>query len=123
MGPVVEPNPLIKDRGHVYLWVEELNEDNYPSGLPRAYQLPYSAELATLVNGAIEQLEAGNSIAGTMNQVHRERDTAERLAEDVQLQANGKPNTELLGERYVPFDFGDLSFAGLPPPVTPDKPQ
>ncbi|HZY69281.1 MAG TPA: hypothetical protein VFE52_11870 [Devosia sp.] len=122
-GRVVEPDPVTEDRGHVFLWVEQLDESNFPSGRPRAYQLPYSPELASLVNGVIEELKAGNSIAGTMNQLHRERDTAERLAEDIEIEANGRADPDLLGERYVPFDFGDLSFAGLPTPVTPDKPE
>ena len=68
--------------------------------LPRAYQLTYTPELATLVNGVVEELAAGNSIAGTMNQRRRDSDTAERLP-TIRAQAK-EANTDGLGERYSP---------------------
>ena len=39
---VVEPDPKLSNRGAIYLWVEEVDENNVPSGVPRAYRLPYS---------------------------------------------------------------------------------
>ena len=43
---VVEPNLSRQSGGAIYLWVEELDERNIPSGEPRAYVLAYSAALA-----------------------------------------------------------------------------
>jgi len=122
-GRVVEPDPLTQSRGHVFLWVEALDADNYPSGWPRSYMLPYSAELAELVNGAVEQIEAGETVAGALTKERARPDTADRMAGEVERQLSAKPSAETLGERYVPFDFGDLAFGALPVPVTPDKPQ
>src|SRR6266581_353859 len=43
---VVEPDLKAGNRGAIYLWVEEVDGNNVPSGLPRSYQLPYSVKLA-----------------------------------------------------------------------------
>jgi len=37
---VVEPDPKLSSKGAIYLWVEEVDENNVPSGLPRAVRLP-----------------------------------------------------------------------------------
>ncbi len=39
---IVDPHTVDGDPGSVYLWVEALDDDNRPSGVPRAYRLPYS---------------------------------------------------------------------------------
>src|SRR5215470_3376665 len=39
---VVEPDPKMGSRGAIYLWLEEIDSNNVPSGLPRSYRLPYS---------------------------------------------------------------------------------
>ena len=41
---IVEPHSLEGDEGSIYLWVEVLDQDNRPSGVPRAYRIPYSDE-------------------------------------------------------------------------------
>ena len=43
---IVEPHSLEGDPGTIYLWVEALDEGNRPSGVPRAYRIPYSDRLA-----------------------------------------------------------------------------
>ena len=43
---IVEPHSLAGDPGAIHLWVEELDENNFPSGVPRAYRLSYDARLA-----------------------------------------------------------------------------
>src|SRR5208282_4057499 len=42
---IVEPHSLEGDPGAIHLWVEALDDDNFPSGVPRAYRLPYNARL------------------------------------------------------------------------------
>ena len=51
---VIEPNPARHDPGAIHLWLEALDDANLPSGVPRAYLLPYSPELALKVSGAQE---------------------------------------------------------------------
>ena len=43
---IVEPHSLEGDPGSIYLWVEALDDGNRPSGVPRAYRIPYSDTLA-----------------------------------------------------------------------------
>src|SRR2546423_13638139 len=43
---VVEPDLKASGKGAVYLWVEEIDTNNVPLGLPRSYTLPYSRPLA-----------------------------------------------------------------------------
>ena len=38
---VVEPDRKLNDPGAIYLWVEELEENNVPSGTPRSFRLRY----------------------------------------------------------------------------------
>jgi hypothetical protein len=50
---IVEPHSLEGDPGSIHLWVEALDEDGYPSGVPRAYRLPYDAHLAERTESAV----------------------------------------------------------------------
>src|SRR4030095_10659367 len=53
---VVEPDPKMGHKGAIYLWVEEVDANNVPSGLPRSYQLPYSLKLADRTNKARDEI-------------------------------------------------------------------
>ncbi|MGA7806350.1 MAG: hypothetical protein WCB02_17250, partial [Bradyrhizobium sp.] len=48
----------------VYLWVEELDDDNRPSGVPRAYRLPFSEMLAEKTHAAENEIAAGHPQGG-----------------------------------------------------------
>jgi hypothetical protein len=50
---IVEPHSLEGDAGAIHLWVEALDDDNFPSGAPRAYRLPYDAHLAERTEAAV----------------------------------------------------------------------
>jgi hypothetical protein len=50
---IVEPHSLEGDPGAIHLWVEALDDDNFPSGVPRAYRLPYDAHLAERTEAAV----------------------------------------------------------------------
>ena len=61
---IVDPHALEGDPGSIYLWVEALDGDNRPSGIPRAYRLPYSEKLAERIDHAADQIAAGNAQQG-----------------------------------------------------------
>jgi hypothetical protein len=61
---VVEPDPKLGHRGAIYLWVEEIDANNVPSGLPRSYRLPYSVKLADRTLKARDEIMAGNPQEG-----------------------------------------------------------
>ncbi|MGH6797512.1 MAG: hypothetical protein ACREDI_03915 [Roseiarcus sp.] len=50
---IVEPHSLEGDPGAIHLWVEALDDDNFPSGVPRAYRLPYDVHLAEKTEAAV----------------------------------------------------------------------
>ncbi len=50
---IVEPHSLEGDPGAIHLWVEALDDDNFPSDVPRAYRLPYDAHLAERTEAAV----------------------------------------------------------------------
>lgn len=117
---IVEPNKLTDEPGAIYLWIEELDEENYPSGLPRAYKLAYTEELADAVQEAMAAIAGGEEIAGEIEEDAAELETSERLALELSADGDNNSNTSI-GERVVEVDFGDISFGGLPAPETPEK--
>lgn len=61
---IVEPHSLEGDPGAIYLWVEALDEGNRPSGVPRAYRIPYSDRLADKTEKAQSEIAAGRAQGG-----------------------------------------------------------
>ena len=53
---IVEPHSLEGDPGSIYLWVEQLDEDNRPSGIPRAFRVPYNDRLADKTHAAENEI-------------------------------------------------------------------
>jgi hypothetical protein len=107
------------------MWVEELDEKNFPSGMPRAYIVPYSPQLARQVDGALADIQQGEDIAGSAAQENENAagDTAERLAEEAkQLELGNGGDAGTVGDKVLRMDFSGLEFAPLPAPITPPKP-
>ena len=121
---VVEPDVKAGNRGAIYLWVEEVDGNNVPSGLPRSYRLPYSVKLADRTLKARDEIMAGNPQEG--------------LAEDVaegdptSAEANAKPNQQADGgitatggtvELEGPIDqVPRVEFRPMSNPLLPPKP-
>ena len=61
----VEPDAKVGDPGAVYLWIEELDENNVPAGVPRSYRLPYSRPLAERSSKARDEIMKGNPQQGS----------------------------------------------------------
>lgn len=61
---IVEPHSLEGDPGSIYLWVEEVDEDNRPSAIPRAFRIPYSEALAEQTHTAENEIKAGHPQGG-----------------------------------------------------------
>jgi hypothetical protein len=66
---VVEPDPKLGDPGAIFLWVEELDDNNVPSGTPRSYRLKYTPPLADRSNQAKDEIMSGNPQEGTADDV------------------------------------------------------
>lgn len=124
---VTEPNPLQKEKGNVFLWLQTLDANNFPLGQPRAYQLPYSDDLKIKVSEAMGKIAQGEQVQGTIDAKKAlPKATAEDLAEEIKA---GKITGKLgggqgtVGERVLQFEPGMLTFTEEAAPVTPEKPK
>lgn len=122
---VVEPNPLRGEDGHVFLWVQRLDAENFPLGQPRAYQLPYSQDLEIKVNEAMGKIAQGEDIQGRVDaEKALPEATAEALAQEIEAEVkDGRPGgSSGVGERISSFEPSMLTFAPEAAPITPTKP-
>ena len=121
---VVEPNTVKGQKGHIYLWLLRLDSENFPVGLPRAYQLPYSEDLQIKVNDAMGDISDGENVQGVIDS-HEQlpESAAEALAEEIQLEmSETRPGGSLTaGERLSNFDPSMLNFGTEAAPITPAK--
>lgn len=124
---IVDPHTVEGDPGSVYLWVEALDEDNRPSGVPRAYRLPFSDALAEKTHAAENQIAAGHPQGGRAADFGTGEggliDAAREyvLPRTVIQTSGGDPST---GEFKAGVQAGDrVSFTPLLPPRMPPKDQ
>lgn len=62
---IIEPHSLDSEPdGVIHLWVEALDDDNFPSGVPRAYRLPYNVQLAERTEAAVKASAEGKPQGG-----------------------------------------------------------
>jgi hypothetical protein len=123
---IVEPHSLAGDPGSIYLWVEALDEGNRPSGIPRAYRIPYGDKLAEKTDMAASEIAAGRPQGGRaadfgggqggMLDAVREYITPNIIMDT----SGGDPSTG--GGVFAASRAGDVvSFAPLLPPRMPPK--
>jgi hypothetical protein len=122
---IVEPHSLEGEPGSIYLWVEELDEDNRPSAVPRAFRIPYSDALAEQTHTAENEIKAGHPQGGraadfgggdgTIMDLVREYITPKTI-----LETTGGDSTT---GTFVPPPAGAQGavFTPLPPPRMPPK--
>jgi hypothetical protein len=118
---VVEPDKKTNSTGAIYIWAEELDENNVPASRPRSYQLSYTDALARKIAGVQEKRDKGIDVMGRLDDdPGRHDDALEKTIKMGQIQKNGEQNA---ATDTVPFmdDAALLNFEELPPVVLPDK--
>jgi hypothetical protein len=121
---VVEPDLKAGHRGAIYLWVEELDGNNVPSGLPRSFRLPYSVKLADRTLKARDEIMAGNPQEGLADEL-AEGDPAEAtaMAKQNQQADGGVTSTGSRVELEGPIDqIPRVEFRAMSNPLLPPKP-
>ena len=123
---IVEPHSLEGAPGSIYLWVETLDEGNRPSGVPRAYRIPYRDSLAEKTDKAMSEIAAGRpqggraadfgSGEGGLIEAVREYITPNAIMET----SGGDPSTGG-GLMAAPRAGDEVSFTPLLPPRMPPK--
>jgi hypothetical protein len=131
---VVEPDVRTGDAGAVFLWVEETDENNVPSGLPKSYRLPYSRALADKSNAARDEIIAGHpqqGLAGDLEgeaaaEGERTDDGSTSRAEAHPQQApisaeTREPGTARIEMNELLAQAQPVRFRPMPPPTLPPK--
>jgi hypothetical protein len=121
---VVEPDLKLSNRGAIYLWVEEVDENNVPSGLPRAYRLPYSIRLADRTLKARDEIMAGHPQEGLSDDLS-DNDLLSSGARGSNLEKDGGA-TSSEGKAEAPQGALEpiprVDFRPMPMPALPPKP-
>jgi len=125
---IVEPHSLEGDPGSIYLWVEALDDGNRPSGVPRAYRIPYSDALAEKTDRARAEIAAGRPQGGRAADLGTgeggllEAARAYITPSALVATSGGDPSTGG-GAVSVPNAGEGVSFTPLLPPRMPPKDQ
>ena len=122
----VEPNIAQGEPGAIHMWVEALDDDNLPSGAPRAYRRPYSTALARKAERARTEIAAGHPQGGRAAQFGSGEGELPPGGPQGALFASGEPGGDpsgggLLDPAFMRGDSQSITFAPLPVPVLPSK--
>jgi hypothetical protein len=119
---VVEPDPKLGERGAVYLWVEGVDENNVPSGLPRAFHLPYSRPLADRATKARDEIVSGKPQEGTADDLTAEQSQTEaKAAENLPEGTRAEPGTAKIEMTEALRQAQHVEFRAMGPPLLPRK--
>jgi len=132
---VVEPDVRTGDAGAVFLWVEETDESNVPSGVPKSYRLPYSRALADRSLAARDEIIAGHPQQGLAGDLEGEHDAGgERTdnASDSRAEAHppqaptavdtrAEPGVARIDMNALLAEAQPVRFRPMPPPALPPK--
>jgi len=125
---IVEPHSLAGDAGAIFLWVEEVDADNFPSGDPRLFRLPYNVKLAERAEAAARASAEGTPQGGRTADFGAgaggaaEPTNREVTPSSVTLTSGGDPMSGGPTDPQVPRDEAHgVVFSPLPPPRLPPK--
>lgn len=133
---IIEPDKANGAPGRLYMWVEEIDQDNLPISQPRNHEVAYTAELAEKLNGAQQLLDQGQEVLGEMLEQPAGQEAEE--ATDASDNQNGRPDAPEnesdtvrtggssqqggpAGEGYLLDITESLQLSDMPPPELPDK--
>ena len=119
---VVEPDLKLGNRGAIYLWVEEVDENNVPSGLPRAYGCLIRSSSPTDAQGA--RRDHGRPPAGRSGGGHVRQRLDGATQQGAKLQPDGGTSN---GGKVEPPQgalerIPRVEFRPMPMPILPPKP-
>jgi len=120
---VVEPDPKINEPGAVYLWIEEVDANNVPSGVPRSFRLPYSRPLADRSSKARDEIMAGNPQEGTAEDMTAEDSQTEATpAATLPNGTSATPGAAKIEMTEALRNAQHVEFRDMGAPLLPPKP-
>jgi hypothetical protein len=119
---VVEPDVKVGDPGAIYLWIEAVDENNVPDGVPRSYRLPYSRPLADRSAKARDEIMSGKPQQGSAEDIAGGESKDEPNSE--QQGAKAEPGLAAVDlEQYRLLQQAQrVEFSPMPVPTLPPKP-
>jgi len=129
---IVEPDKANGADGHLYLWVEEIDEANLAISPPRGHEVAYSVSLAKALAVAQQRLAEGQEVLGEMLEEEPEGEKVEetgttpeqgdnpRGEEEAEL-AGGSGDRGAGGDGYLLDISNALRLSAMPAAVLPDK--
>jgi hypothetical protein len=120
---VIEPDQKLGERGAIYLWLEEMDANNVPTGLPRAYRLPYSVKLADRTLKARDEIMAGHPQEGLADELS-DNDSGSAQAQRSNLEPDGgaSSNGGKVELQDALEEIPRVAFRPMPTPLLPPKP-
>jgi hypothetical protein len=120
---VVEPDLKSSNPGAIYLWIEEVDENNVPDGVPRSYRLPYSRPLADRTAKARDEIMSGKPQQGLADDLVSS-DKQEGKSEDERSGSRVDPGLTTVDQDQFRLlqQAQRLEFSPMPVPTLPAKP-
>lgn len=125
---IVEPDMLRGTEGRIYLWIEQIDENQVIIAPPRAFEVPYEVDLSTQVAEAQSALNGGSKILGEFAATEEqggERQAAPSDGSETGDFSQGSDVGTASGEGGTFEDttmVNTLSFSDMPPVNLPSKP-
>jgi hypothetical protein len=123
---VVEPDYKTGDRGAIFLWVEEVDENNVPVGVPRSFRLPYTRPLADRSSSARDEIMRGRPQQGVAEDITGTESKQEAKADqEMQQGTRAEPGTLAIDlEQFQILQQAQrVQFRPIPGPTLPPKTQ
>jgi hypothetical protein len=120
---VVEPDVKAADPGAIYLWIEAVDENNVPDGVPRSYRLAYSRPLADRAVKAREEIMSGKPQQGLAEDFGRNENQREPNSDQQRSGARAQPGSTTLDLDQLRLlqQAQRVEFGLMPVPVLPPK--
>jgi hypothetical protein len=119
---VVEPDLKSSNPGAIYLWIEEVDENNVPDGVPRSYRLPYSRPLADKSAKARSEIMSGKPQQGSAEEIGGAEKQQEAKSDLEQSGARAEPGVSavdldqfMLLQQAQRVEFSPMTGPLLPP--------
>jgi len=119
----VEPDLKNANPGAIYLWIEEVDENNVPDGVPRSYRLPYSRPLADRTAKARDEIMNGKPQQGLADDLGGTEKQQEAKSDDERPGSRVDPGLTTVDQDQFRLlqQAQRLEFSPMPVPTLPPK--
>ena len=120
---VVEPDLKSANAGAIYLWIEEVDDNNVPDGVPHSYRLPYSRPLADRTAKARDEIMSGKPQQGLADDLAGSEKQQEAKSDDERSGSRVDPGLTTVDQDQFRLlqQAQRLEFSPMPVPTLPPK--